>query len=445
MQLKHPSENKTTQKSLSIAEKLALAATALVGSGVNAQTSDENEWEFVGSVLIYSEAERVSALEGMLNADKYIGDSGKLSYKFVLDSLTGASANGAIAQQQVQTFTRPSGIGQYVIQAQNTPLDDTFKDTRAQFNVSWSDALSGDSRYTVGSNLSREFDYTSLSFNAEYAKDFDKKNTTLSFGASVASDRIKPEGGRPLAFSSMVIDSGQFVDQAAFDSEFDASRISGNGTIDSAEFLIGWTQVVSRRMIFQVNLNYANTDGYLTDPFKVLSVIDLNAISQDYVYESRPKARTQHSIFAMTKYHLDDSILDLSYRYFSDDWNIISHTLDFRWHLFSAGDNSSGTSFWEPHVRFYQQSAAEFYMPYLVEGQALPMFASADYRVGEMSAITLGLKYGFSLSGGNKVEIRGEYYKQSPKAATAEDVAAVDALDIYPEVDALIIQVTYFF
>jgi len=172
----------------------------------------------------------------------------------------------------------------------------------------------------------------------------------------------------------------------------------------------------------------------------MLSVIDINAVTQDVVYENRPDTKTQHTLFGLAKYHLDDSILDFSYRYLTNDWEIDSHTIDFRWHLF-AGENT----FWEPHFRYYQQSAAEFYTPYLVDGQTLPEFASADYRIGEMTTMTLGLKYGFTMNGGNRAEIRAELYKQTPEAANAEAVAAVNSLDIYPEIDAFMVQFTYFF
>lgn len=427
------------KRALSIANKLAVAATALVGTVANAEVV-EDEWDFVGSVLAYSETDRVSAAEFLFSAEKDYSDTSKLTYKVVLDTLTGASASGAIAQATVQTYTQPSGKGQYTIAPFETPLDDTFQDTRGQFNISWTDALAEDSRYTVGSNLSKEYDYTSISFNGEYARDFDRKNTTLSVGASFAIDSVSPEGGKPIGLSSMVIDEGQFATRDDFWTDFNATRDKSDGDIDTVELLLGWTQVVNRKMIMQFNYSYSDVSGYLTDPFKVLSVIDNNAATQDVVYENRPDTKTQHTLFGMAKYHLDDSILDFSYRYLTNDWEIDSHTIDFKWHLF-AGENT----FWEPHFRYYQQSAAEFYTPYLVDGQALPEFASADYRIGEMSTMTLGLKYGFTMSGGNRAEIRTELYKQTPEAASAEAVAAVDSLGIYPEIDAFMIQFTYFF
>ncbi|MET1254115.1 DUF3570 domain-containing protein [Aliikangiella maris] len=430
MQLK----NKNTR----LVEKLAVATATLLGTSAGAQNAEE-DWQFVGTMLAYSEPDRVSALEMILTAEKSYDDTAKLAYKVVFDSLTGASANGAIEQDQVQTFTRPSGNGQYSISALDTPLDDTFKDTRVQFNVSWSDTFSQDYLYTVGTNISKEYDYISLAVNGEIARNFNQKNTTLSAGLSFASDSIEPEGGRPLAFSSMVIDQGQFADDASYRAAFDTTRIDGDGSVDTAELLFGWTQVIDRHSIMQLNVGYADMSGYLTDPFKVLSSIDSNAQAQDYRYENRPDSRSQFSLFGLYKYHLDESVIDISYRMVDDDWDIQSHTLDFKWHLF-AGENT----FWEPRIRYYQQSAANFYMPYLVEGEALPEYASADYRLADMTALTLGLKYGFMI-GENRTEVRLEYYRQTPDGNGAEKVAAASQYDLYPEVDAYILQATYYF
>ena len=444
MQLKKmtdsPKSGRTSNRKVNLTEKLALAATALVGVNANAQENDA-EWDFSASTLAYSEPDRVSAAELIFTADKVYGDTGLLNLKVVLDSLTGSSANGAIEQNTAQTFTRPSGKGQFVTEANSTPLDDTFKDTRLQVNAAWTDALADEMRYTIGTNLSREYDYQSISFSGEIAKDFNQKNTTISAGLSFGSDQVAPEGDIPIALSSMVIDQGQFANDEAYWDAFDATRGDDSDSITTSELLLGWTQVVNRRMLMQFNYGYADTSGYLTDPFKVLSVVDNSGVTQDIVYESRPDSRTQHSIFALTKYHFEESIFDISYRYITDDWEIQSHTIDTHWRFLS-----NNNSFWEPHFRFYQQSAAEFYQPFLAQSEVTPNFASADYRVGDMTAFTLGLKYGFQLDGGDRAEIRLEYYKQTPnKANQPQGVSGLDNLELYPEVDALIAQFNYYF
>jgi hypothetical protein len=442
MQLEKPNKFnlKSSKTKLNLTEAITLAATALVGGTTQAQET-ESDWEFSASSLVYSEPDRVGAVELIFAGDKDYGDSANIDFKVVLDSLTGASATGAIEQNTPQTFTRPSGRGNYQVDANTVPLDDTFKDTRVQINAAWTDAFADDMRYTVGTNLSKEYDYLSLSLNGEIARDLNQKNTTLSAGVSFGNDEYSPEGNIPIAFSSMVIDQGQFATRDDFWTAFDATRGASSESVTTSELLLGWTQVVNRRMLFQLNYGYADKSGFLTDPFKILSVVDASGVTQNLIYENRPDARTQHSLFAMTKYHFEESIFDISYRYISDDWDIQSHTIDAHWRFFAA-DNS----FWEPHVRFYQQSAAEFYQPFISDTTTTPEFASADYRIGDMTAMTVGLKYGFTLNGGDRAEIRLEYYLQTPKEANQpQGIANLEGLDLYPEVDALILQFNYYF
>jgi len=434
----------TKNKHLSLKAKLAIAATSLLstaGSEILANDASDDDWAFSASVLAYSETDRVSAIEVIANAETTIDDTGKLNIKFVLDSLTGASANGAIAQDTIQTFSRPSGNGQYDIAAGTTPLDDTFRDTRAQLNISWSDLISPESdyTYTLGTNLSKEFDFQSIGFSAELARDFNQKNTTISGGFSAAAEEYNPKGAIPIGLTSMAI-RDNFATEELFDTAFEATRGSSSETISSAEFLLGWTQVVNRSTLMQFNYGYADKSGYLTDPFKIVSVINNQGIAQDYIYESRPETRTQHSVFGMVKKHLDESVIDFSYRYTTDDWEIDSHTFDLHWHIFTDGG-----SFWEPHIRFYQQSAADFYSTYLVQGEDVPQFISADYRIGDMSSITLGLKYGFEVNEDQRAEVRLEYYRQTPKSVSSERVSGLDNLDLYPELDAIYLQVNYYF
>jgi len=72
------------------------------------------DWDFDAAVMYYGEPDRVQALEGILSAKKTLKDDKELSTKLVVDSLTGASANGAVPQTSAQTFTTPSGNGQYL-------------------------------------------------------------------------------------------------------------------------------------------------------------------------------------------------------------------------------------------------------------------------------------------------------------------------------------------
>lgn len=428
-----------TKKVVNVNTALAAATCALLGTSPIVQ-AEEGVWEMDTALLYYGETERVTAVEGVFSAKKDFGDEHVFSAKIIVDSLTGASASGAVAQPNAQTYTRPSGKGQYVIDAGEIPLDDTFHDTRVQLEAQWTQPLWDNMRGSTGVHLSKEYDYLSIAVNGSLAKDFNQKNTTVSAGLSLAYDTIDPEGGRPIAFSEMVIDQGQFANEEAYQAAFDATRQKSTDDKSTVDLMLGVTQIINRKMLMQFNYGLSTSDGYHTDPFKVLSVVNEQGLTQSIVHEDRPKERTRHSFYWQTKYALDNGVADISYRYATDDWDINSHTIDSKLRF-----NLSDNTYIQPHFRYYQQTAAEFYQPFLIEGTPLPIFASADYRLGEMTAYTLGLKYGMKMPSGNEWAFRLEYYQQDPKNSGFEAPGALQQLDLYPSVKAVIAQVSYSF
>lgn len=435
--------HKTDKKNIKAA--LTLATAALLGTSSLAQANttstasvDESTWEFDSAILFYSEVDRVSAGEALFSAKKTFANDEILNLKLTIDALTGASANGAVAQPNVQTFTRPSGNGQYNIAAGDTPLDDTFHDTRVQLNAQWTQPIAPNYTVSGGLHISKEYDYLSLGINGDLAFDFDRKNSTFSAGFSYFQDTFTPEGGIPKAFS--YISSSD-----SFEGNFAETRIESEDTKTTTDILLGFTQVINRRMITQFNYSYSVVDGYLNDPFKVISVVDsVSGLTQDNIYESRPDSRVKHSVYAQSLYHFDSTVLDISYRYMWDDWEITSHTIDTRFRI-PLGDTFGTESYLQPHFRFYQQNAAEFYQPFLIDGAALPTYASADYRIGEMSTFTVGLKYGLLVNNGHDLSFRLEYYRQAPTDAGFDAPGVLNELDLYPTIDAIIAQVTYSF
>jgi len=413
---------------------LTVATCSLLG--LNSSVADEGDLEIDSAVLYYSETDRVTAIEPVINVKRHFGDEKALNLKLVIDALTGASATGATPSDQVQTFTRPSGNGSYTTSSGETPLDDTFKDTRVALSAQWEQPIGRDYKISVGSNVSTEYDYFSLGINGSLSRYFNNRNTTLTAGLSYANDSIEPEGDIPLEFASMAINTGQ----ARFDDEFNATRRGGDESKTTTDFLLGVTQVINRRTLMQFNYSYGNSDGYLTDPFKILSVVGSDGRSMDYVYESRPDSRTKQSLYWQTKYHFNQDIVDISYRYMWDDWDITSHTFDlrYRWKL----DNKH---YLEPHFRYYMQSNADFYQRFLLDGQPLPGHASADYRLGELTGITFGLKYGMTLNNDHEMSLRLEYYQQSGEANADNAPGILSQQELFPDVDAVIFQFSYSF
>ncbi len=427
--------------------KIALASAALLGATMPRAQAEVLGWDASASFLGYSEQNRVSAGEFIGTASKKYHQTALFDIKVVADVLTGASANGAVAQKFVQTFTSPSGKDFYTSNANQTPLDKTFQDLRGALSLNWSDAITDVSNYRIGGNVSLEHDYSALSINGEYSHDFFQKNTTFSLGVSVGTNQVKPEGGLPIAFSSMFIDGINRGEDGNLPQGFRDTRNGNSDNVTDAEILLGYTQIINRRMLVQFNYGHSESNGYLTDPYKILSVLDNNGVAQDYLYENRPDSRTKDSFYVMTKYHLEQSIVDFSYRYMTDSWNIKSSTFDVHWH-FLTGNNS----FWEPHIRYYTQSAADFFTPYLDQSVHTPEFASADYRLGNLDTFTVGLKYGFTLNQQHRAEIRLEYYKQQSKNQSLIDSrvatshsSGLSGLNLFPDVSAVVLQFSYYF
>ena len=431
-----------SNKPSNISTALAAATCALLGSPVAHASTDDELWKFDTALMYYGEVDRVTAVEGVFSATKDFGDEHIFSGKVTIDGLTGASATGAVAQPSAQTFTRPSGKGNYVTPAGETPLDDTFHDTRLQLTGQWTQPIADNVRASGGLNFSNEYDYMSIALNGSLAYDLNQKNTTLSLGLSYAFDNIKPEGGIPKVLAAVVINPNpdDQENNSEFDNAFANTRLTDSKTKDTVDVLMGLTQVINRRWLMQFNLGLSVIDGYTTDPFKVLSVVNNEGLTQALVYENRPDQRTRNSFYWQNKYAMDFGVADISYRFATDDWKIDSHTIDSRLRI-----NLSDTTYIQPHFRYYQQGAAEFFRPFLRDDASLPEFASADYRLGEMTAYTLGLKYGLELESDDELAFRLEYYQQTPKNSGFDQPGVLQEQDLYPSIKAIIAQVSYSF
>jgi hypothetical protein len=208
--------------------------------------------------------------------------------------------------------------------------------------------------------------------------------------------------------------------------------------------LVGLSQVVSRRWLLGISASLATEDGYLTDPYKVLSVIDARTgVPVSQISEQRPDTRERKSVQADSVYHFESNILYLSYRRYWDDWGIGSHTIDARYRL-----PMGALEFIEPHLRFYSQSAADFYRFGFVQGEALPQYATSDYRMNAFKSITLGATVGFAPGGRRATSewtVRAEYIGQFGNSSPPGTVGVQTRMDLFPAVNVFSLVVNYRF
>lgn len=433
-----------------VASALTTATCALLGTGAPSAVlaQDIGQWQVDTAGLYYSESGRVSDFSFNALARTQALEDRYLNLTFSFDSLSGASPNGAAPSASAQKFPRPitltrtsgggtvqSGGGSFTVAPGELPLDTSFQDMRYAGSANWQRPLGRLGIVDFGGGVSVEHDYTHLGLDTHIAHDFNDRNTTLSGGIAWSDDSVEPIGGVPLPFSPLERNSGLGWTQTS----------QSKHVVD---LLVGVTQVLGRRTIGQLNFSRSQSDGYLTDPYKIVSVVD--PVTGDlapgpdpgvglYLYENRPSSRTKDSLFGMLKHDFGGNVLDASYRIMTDDWGLDSHTLEmhFRWRF-------SPDKFLEPHVRFYSQNAASFYHTVLFEGQPIPQYATADYRLGEMSAVTLGLEFGAKTSRG-QFGTRIEVYRQTAKPSPDALVGSLRGLDLTPDMTAVIAQITYKF
>jgi len=406
-----------------IAGLLSAATCSLLCTPAQAR----DEWNVDSAVLYYGESDgRIKLVEPVIAARKDLGDDEIVSLKLVFDALTGASANGAVPSTMPQTFTSPSGKSTYTVAANDTPLDPSFHDTRVAYSMNWDKPTDRTHRRNLGFNLSHEYDFTSLGFNGMWQIDSNQKNTTWSYGANLELDAINPVGGAPEPLTDMLAQD----------------KNSGAESRNIVDLLFGVTQIIDRSSLFQVNLSLSQANGYMTDPYKLVSVVDSSSGQPlRYLFENRPDSRMRSSIFAQYRKMMPSKdILTASYRYMTDDWGVKSNTFDLSYR-FRLGERY----YLQPNVRYYQQSAADFYRYFLVDGEPLPAEVSADYRLGEMDATTVGIKFGEDIDGRHQWSLRLEQYLQSGDSSPPEAFGQLTQQDLYPDVTATIVQFNYSF
>ncbi|MBL8340358.1 MAG: DUF3570 domain-containing protein [Rubrivivax sp.] len=420
-----------------LAQGTAAPAATAPASPTPTTAAPSADWKIDSAVLFYNEAGgRIRAIEPVISARRTDGNEVGMGLKVTIDSLTGASPNGAVPQPVPQTFTSPSGNSSYTIAAGAPPLDTSFHDRRVALAASMERPFGEAQRLSLVANVSSEYDFQSLGFSAALARDFNDKNTTLTFGLALEGNRSKPVGGTPVGLRP--------ANGALPERKPDETR-------NVLDLLLGVTQVVNRQWLMQLNLGLGRGSGYHNDPYKVLSVIDggTGLLAGDrYVSEQRPESRTRVSLYWQNKVHLTRDVLDVSYRYYQDNWGVRAHTLDTRYR-FELPDVAKGLHV-EPRWRVYRQGAADFWRGWLVEGgewsstthRATLDAASADPRLAAFKAHTLGVKMGLATSAVSEWSLRLESYRQQPDRP-GNAPGALQSLDLAPTVKATLVLLGY--
>ncbi|NTU96715.1 MAG: DUF3570 domain-containing protein [Chlorobiaceae bacterium] len=244
-------------------------------------------------------------------------------------------------------------------------------DTRQAFDIGLTRYFSRGS-LTAGASYSEESDYISRSISLQGSIMTGDKNTTLTLGGSYTSDTINPNND--------IVENEEKQIWSGF---------------------VGLTQVFSKNDIVQCNFGYSSGEGYYDDPYKW----------DDF----RPRERTGTTFMTRWNHHFDgsDGTSRLAYRYYTDSFGIDSHTFSLEY----VQPVKGGWTF-TPEVRYYSQSAADFYIPFdplnpdYPIPDPLPPYRSYDQRLSAFGAITIGIKVEKEIAKDWLVDVKFDYYMQ---------------------------------
>ena len=376
----------------SIQKKLALASCTLLSHGLpTAQAAEGEDWAVDGSLLHYAEEDRITVNKFIGTLVTNVSESDKVKVDLVYDTMSGSTPSGALdGAGSFATVSTPSGAGGFSASSGSTSMAD-FEDTRLGVSLDWEHTKKRVHRINYGSSISVEKDFTSFGLNTNYAQDTSNRIVTYSAGIAATFDSVRRStGGTPEPFT-------EYGDGLSLE---EGSRVTW-------DTIFGVTRVLNRRTLGQINFSTGINEGYLTDPYKLISRT-LNLSETHTYFENRPSSRQRSSVYmSMAHTTRHDNVMHLSYRYYWDDWDIVSNTIDYRLKF-----RYEGGFFIEPHFRYYDQTAANFYMysipQEIYQLSGFPEYASADYRLDQMEGKTIGINIGKTFPGEGKLRFRIE-------------------------------------
>ena len=222
--------------------------------------------------------------------------------------------------------------------------------------------------------VSKEEDYRSRAFGLEGRLDLDQRNTTLAVGYGRSKDRVGSSDNPQL----------------------DEPR-------DTDEYLAGITRVLTPVSIVQSTVTFTRGRGWYNDPYK--STVTLIP-GEDLLVSAdlRPDSRDTLAWLTRYRHHFPAArgTLQAEYRFYRDDWGVRAHTIEAAWH-------QRLDEHWalRPALRYYTQSAADFYSPVVPSPQ--PALQSSDQRLGAFGGLSPSLRAIFRSEDGWTVEATAGY------------------------------------
>lgn len=402
---------------------------------------ESTEVDFVSSY--YNQNGTHSAVSGGIGSEKLTDIASNITVAMPInddDVLTidvGLSAYTSASSSNINPFNSSGASG-------GGGHDDGRKDTSAApYGTPWQASsgasaqdvlMSASANYSHSSNnrnfiwnadvsFSNEYDYTSIGFGGGIVKLINDKNTEFSLKVNAYLDQWRPiyptelhEYGK---YGVGFLNEGYFNGITIYDQSGNASTNylpsafqtikSVNRNSYSASF--GYSQVVTKNMQFSVFFDVLQQDGLLSTPYHRIYFADKQNYyigKPEYIntYESQsnigvykladdierlPATRFKVPIGARLNYYINEYLkIRTYYRFYSDDWNIQSHTASIELPI-KISDRFTIS----PLYRYYTQNQSKYFAPNETH-LSTERFYTSDYDLSTFYAHQYGLGIGYT-------------------------------------------------
>ena len=313
---------------------IALADAPPTQSTISYKLSNYQEDDLSRAEAPFGELERYDIDVHQFQLVSPLGRNMSLHVDANYESLSGASpwfTSLGLDGEPIVNLSGPSGIS----------------DRRTELSIGSRYYLQNGS-FAANIGYSQENDYHSVYFGLNAEKHYNNDLTTVSAGLSYSSDEIFP------------------TDAALFNRVIDEDK-------QSTSVFVSVSQIINQVSSFQSAFSLTEQSGFLSDPYKLRDV--------------RPDDKTQIAWSnSYRRFFVSaDAALHVNYRYYHDDFGISSHTSDLSWH-----QNLGRTFQLVPQLRYYSQSAADFFTNVDDFLNPTSEYQSSDYRLSAFGAVSGG-------------------------------------------------------
>ncbi|MFT3796250.1 DUF3570 domain-containing protein [Flavobacterium sp.] len=326
------------------------------------------------------------------------------------------------------------------------------KDVLTTYGMTYSHSSDDRNRiWNANVYYSSEYDYTSLGFGAGYAWLFNQKNSELNIKASAYLDKWKPI--YPTELHEYSLNGDNFLNAGYFSGVTVVNQFGETNTDyrpvkfkehtnvkrNSYAFSLGFSQILTQKLQVSVFADLLYQEGLLSTPYHRIYFADkgnyyIGQTRDIPVYETKkntgvfrladdverlPDTRVKFPIGARLNYYLNDVMtLRTYYRFYSDDWGIVSHTANIE---VPVKLTSLFTVF--PMYRFYTQSAADYFKP-IDRHYSFETYYTSDYDLSAFDSHQYGAGIGYSDAmtpirllrmGLKNVDLRYNHYERNDK------------------------------